>query len=484
MTNLFSVFNPKRVRNLQMGLTLLVLGLVILVPERSIWVILVATLLTLTVALQFRSTDATSQLLASSSALATEASRGKLDGRITGIRDQGELGNLAWALNDLLDQLEAYFREVNATFTAIQAGKTYRIAAHQGLKGAFAHGIEVANVSLEAIGTTNRLTKRERLTRDVSDLNFRNLMLNLKTVQGDLENMGRVMEELESTSRATAEESESNQVAVHQTLAALTEILDGITWIDERISKLGSDIASIETVVSMINGVADQTNLLALNASIEAAHVGAAGKGFAVVAKEVRSLSENTKTATGAVVQTIEGFSKDTKEMMERVSQMKLQADEAKGVIQGFSSRIENLTKASQDNLRQSGRGRDTAFISLVKVDHFIYKQNGYFAMIAGAQTPEALSTRTNHHQCRLGKWCETGKGKEQFGNQPSFGLLANPHASVHTSVQAAISALGQEWESDEAVQHEILGGFEKAEVASQQVMEILDALMAEKHGG
>ncbi len=62
----------------------------------------------------------------------------------------------------------------------------------------------------------------------------------------------------------------------------------------------------IETILTVISGIARQTNLLALNATIEAARAGEAGRGFAVVANEVKGLSAASEKAAGDIRQRIE----------------------------------------------------------------------------------------------------------------------------------------------------------------------------------
>ncbi len=64
---------------------------------------------------------------------------------------------------------------------------------------------------------------------------------------------------------------------------------------------LSSQASSIESILGMIREIAGQTNLLALNATIEAARAGDAGRGFAVVAQEVKSLANQTASATNDI---------------------------------------------------------------------------------------------------------------------------------------------------------------------------------------
>ena len=74
------------------------------------------------------------------------------------------------------------------------------------------------------------------------------------------------------------------------------------------VDALNESSAKINQIVDLIADIAEQTNLLALNATIEAARAGESGKGFAVVANEVKSLANQTHSATADISSQVAGM--------------------------------------------------------------------------------------------------------------------------------------------------------------------------------
>ncbi len=103
------------------------------------------------------------------------------------------------------------------------------------------------------------------------------------------------------TSEKAAEASESGKVATDEAEVTMKRIKEQMQSIGESVMRLNEKSETIQSIISAVQDLADQSNLLAVNASIEAVRAGDLGKGFGVVAAEIKSLADQSKTATGRI---------------------------------------------------------------------------------------------------------------------------------------------------------------------------------------
>ncbi len=410
------------------------------------------------------------------------AARGDLDQRITGIRRGGATEELAWALNDLLDQQEAYFREVFSAFDHATRGQTFRLAMDQGLHGAFKDAMIRVNVSVESLGQVQQMALKEKLISRITDLNSGNLIKNLRSIQQYLMNMTQELTIVGQISSETAKDADGSRSTIENLVADLNQVAAMVAKTNAQISLLHEKGEEINQIVQVITDVADRTNLLALNAAIEAAHAGDVGKGFAVVAEEVRTLSENTKDAAASIATTIESFGQATSRMLEDSEQVKDLAEGSRNAVTEFRSQILKFADSAKASLGQVHKAQDLSFASLVKVDHFLFKQNGYRVLHQGSGSPEAQAIQTDHRGCRLGNWYYEGQGAENYSHVPSYHQLEAPHAGVHRNIQEAVNLLSHSWERNAETQAQIYSHFEAAERASEEVVQVLDRMVEERH--
>lgn len=132
--------------------------------------------------------------------------------------------------------------------------------------------------------------------------------------------------EASRTANNTNEETAAGRKVVDGAVHGIQELAGQLEDTAEVVAQVEKDSENINTVLSVIKGIAEQTNLLALNAAIEAARAGEQGRGFAVVADEVRSLASRTQQSTAEINEIIVKLQNGSRNAVMAISESRQQA--------------------------------------------------------------------------------------------------------------------------------------------------------------
>ena len=407
----------------------------------------------------------------------SELANGNLSARVSYSERDDYAVRTAKNINQLAEQLQILKLRTSESKARDIKGQSGEI-----LHGDFAGLMESITHLQQLLEEQQKENTKNSVQRDLNSLNTTNLVANLKQNQAHMVDINTRMAEVEEAAVATSSRASQSYSGVSALVSQLSEMTEMINQADKTITDLNGRTGEITKVIGVITDIAEQTNLLALNAAIEAARAGEQGRGFAVVADEVRTLAEHTKKATQEIAPVIGQFKQEAEMVLERSERTKSIADKASGTIRDFQTDLAEFEESANVSSAKMTVARDMIFANLIKLDHVIYKQNAYLTLEKGHDSQQAEAIAVDHHNCRLGRWYDSGDGVERFGEMPSYKKLVAPHEKVHSSAHKVLRHLSSPaWSQDKKLLSEINNSFQAMEAGSVEVMSIIDRLVEEK---
>ena len=175
------------------------------------------------------------------------ANKGELYHRATRTPGMGEIGLVAWELNDFMDLIETYFKEINTCFVRISKGDFNRYPLSSGMPGVFSLSMEVFAKAIKAMEDNDVYVRQNQLSSQLHKLNTQYLQSNLASNQSDLNVISSEMESVSRLAEGNAAGADESLKSAQDLSLQLDTIVDSVSAVNETAMTLSEKWTHIET---------------------------------------------------------------------------------------------------------------------------------------------------------------------------------------------------------------------------------------------